>query len=47
MFGEFGAIKDVRLPIDKVTGKLRKIGFIVFENENDVIMSLINRPKRL
>jgi RNA recognition motif-containing protein len=40
LFGEFGPVKDVRLPIDKVTGKLRKIAFIVFEHENDVKLYL-------
>ena len=40
MFGQFGKIKKISLPTDKVTGKLRKIAYISYYDENDAKKAL-------
>jgi len=39
-FGQFGNVKDARISIDHTTGKSRKIGFITFKKEKDMLNAL-------
>ena len=46
-FKEYGKIRDLKLPFDKKTGRIKRICFVTYENEKDAKNSLSSDGKML